>query len=62
MMHRAVLAEQINVKDTKIRFNNFLKGGLKMEMDLAIWLPGMLFLGIASFGVFFLFAKACEKI
>jgi hypothetical protein len=31
-------------------------------MDLAIWLPGMFFLGIASFGVFFLFAKACEKI
>ena len=31
-------------------------------MDLAIWLPGMLFLGIVVLGVFFLFVKACEKI
>ena len=31
-------------------------------MDLAIWLPGMFFLGIACMGVFMLFVKACEKI
>ena len=31
-------------------------------MDLAIWLPGMFFLGIVVLGVFFLFVKACEKI
>ena len=50
------------VMDAKIRFNNFLKGGLKMEMDLAIWLPGMFFLGIAVMAVCFLFVKACEKV
>jgi len=33
-----------------------------MEMDLAIWLPAMFFLGIVCMGVCFLFAKACEKI
>ena len=31
-------------------------------MDLAIWLPGMFFLGIACIGLCMLFAKACEKI
>jgi hypothetical protein len=31
-------------------------------MDLAIWLPGMFFLGIACMGVFMLFVKGCEKI
>ena len=31
-------------------------------MDLAIWLPGMFFLGIAAMGVCFLFIKGCEKI
>jgi hypothetical protein len=31
-------------------------------MDLAIWLPGMFFLGIAVMGTFFLFVKACGKI
>jgi hypothetical protein len=30
--------------------------------SLAIWLPGMFFLGIACMGVFLLFVKACEKI
>ena len=31
-------------------------------MDLAIWLPGMFFLGIVCMGVMFVFVKACEKI
>jgi len=31
-------------------------------MDLAIWLPGMFFLGIVWMGVVFVFVKACEKI
>ncbi len=31
-------------------------------MDLAIWLPGMFFLGIACIGLCMLFVKACEKI
>ncbi len=31
-------------------------------MDLAIWLPGMFFLGIAVMVVCFLFVKGCEKI
>jgi hypothetical protein len=31
-------------------------------MDLAIWLPGMFFLGIATMGVCFLFMKGCGKI
>jgi hypothetical protein len=31
-------------------------------MNLEIWLPGMFFLGIAAFVVFFLFVKGCEKI
>ncbi len=31
-------------------------------MDLAIWLPGMFFLGIGCMVVVFVFVKACEKI
>ena len=31
-------------------------------MDLAIWLPGMFFLGIVCMGVVFTFVEACEKI
>jgi hypothetical protein len=31
-------------------------------MDLAIWLPGMFFLGIAVMVVCFLFVKGCDKI
>jgi hypothetical protein len=31
-------------------------------MDLAIWLPGMFFLGIACMGIVIAFVKACEKI
>jgi hypothetical protein len=31
-------------------------------MDLAIWLPGMFFLGIVCMVVCFLFVKGCEKI
>jgi hypothetical protein len=31
-------------------------------MNLATWLPGMFFLGIASMGLCLLFLKGCEKI
>lgn len=31
-------------------------------MDLAIWLPGMFFLGIGVMVFCMLFVKACEKI
>jgi hypothetical protein len=31
-------------------------------MNLAIWLPGMLLLGIAVMALCFLFLKGCEKI
>ncbi len=31
-------------------------------MDLAIWLPGMFFLGIALMAVCMVFVKGCEKI
>jgi hypothetical protein len=31
-------------------------------MDLAIWLPGMFFLGIAVMVVCFLFVEGCDKI
>ncbi len=31
-------------------------------MNLALWLPGMLILGVAAMGLCYLFLKACEKI
>jgi hypothetical protein len=31
-------------------------------MNLAIWLPGMFFLGIITMALFFLFLEGCEKI
>jgi hypothetical protein len=31
-------------------------------MNLVVWLPAMIGLGLASMGLCFLFLKACEKI
>jgi hypothetical protein len=31
-------------------------------MDLTIWLPAMLLLGLASMGLMFLFVIACDKV
>jgi hypothetical protein len=31
-------------------------------MDLAIWLPAMIGLGLASFGLIFAFVPACDKV
>jgi hypothetical protein len=31
-------------------------------MDLAIWLPGMLLLGMVTVGLMFLFVEACDKV
>jgi hypothetical protein len=31
-------------------------------MDLAIWLPGMLVLGLAAVGLMFLFVEACDNV
>jgi hypothetical protein len=31
-------------------------------MDLAIWLPGMVLLGLATLGLMFLFVEACDKV
>ena len=31
-------------------------------MDLAIWLPAMLLLGLATMGLMFLFVEACDKV
>lgn len=33
-----------------------------LETNLAIWVPAMFFLGLASMGLCYLFMKACEKI
>ena len=30
-------------------------------MDLTIWLPAMLLLGLAAVGLMFLFVEACDK-
>jgi hypothetical protein len=31
-------------------------------MDLTIWLPAMLLLGLAAVGLMFLFVNACDKV
>ena len=31
-------------------------------MNLAIWVPGLLVLGLAIFGLLFTFVVACEKV
>lgn len=31
-------------------------------MDLTIWLPAMLLLGLAAVGLMFLFVRACDKV
>jgi hypothetical protein len=31
-------------------------------MDLTIWLPAMLVLGLAALGLMFLFVEACDKV
>jgi hypothetical protein len=31
-------------------------------MDLTIWLPAMLLLGLAAVGLMFLFVEACDKV
>jgi len=31
-------------------------------MDLTIWLPAMLLLGLAAVGLMFLFVGACDKV
>ena len=31
-------------------------------MDLTVWLPVMLLLGLAALGLMFLFAEACDKV
>jgi hypothetical protein len=31
-------------------------------MDLTIWLPAMLLLGLATVGLMFLFVEACDKV
>jgi hypothetical protein len=31
-------------------------------MNLAIWLPAMLALGLAAVGLMFLFVEACDKV
>ena len=33
-----------------------------MEMNLLLWIPAMLLLGIALMGLCYLFMEACEKI
>jgi hypothetical protein len=31
-------------------------------MDLSIWLPGMVLLGLATLGLMFLFVEACDMV
>lgn len=31
-------------------------------MNLTIWLPGMFFLGLLTFGLMFAFLRGCEKV
>jgi hypothetical protein len=31
-------------------------------MDLAIWIPATVLLGLATMGLMFLFARACDKV
>lgn len=31
-------------------------------MELTIWLPAMLLLGLAALGLMFLFVEACDKV
>jgi hypothetical protein len=31
-------------------------------MDLTIWLPAMLLLGLAAVGLMFVFVEACDKV
>lgn len=31
-------------------------------MDLTIWLPAMMLLGLAAVGLMFLFVEACDKV
>ncbi len=31
-------------------------------MDLTVWLPAMLLLGLATVGLMFLFVEACDKV
>jgi hypothetical protein len=38
---------------------SFTKG---FAMDLAIWLPGLLLLGLVGLGLMFAFISACDKV
>jgi hypothetical protein len=31
-------------------------------MDLTVWLPAMIFLGLAAFALMFAFVSACDKV
>lgn len=31
-------------------------------MDLTVWMPAVLLLGLAAVGLMFLFAEACDKV
>jgi hypothetical protein len=31
-------------------------------MDLTVWLPAMILLGLAAFGLMFAFVSACDKV
>jgi len=31
-------------------------------MDLTVWLPGTILLGLATLGLMFAFVKACDKV
>jgi hypothetical protein len=31
-------------------------------VELTVWLPAMLFLGLAALGLMFLFVEACDKV
>lgn len=31
-------------------------------MNLALWIPGMILLGLVTLGLFFLFVVACDKV
>lgn len=31
-------------------------------MDLTVWIPGTILLGLATFGLMFLFLQACDKV
>jgi hypothetical protein len=42
--------------------SNLCPGSARTIMNLTVWIPAMFLLGLITFGVFFAFLMACEKV